>query len=95
MHILSGKTLPRRTFLRGMGAMVALPYLDAMEPVFRGLGKRALAGGPTDKTRFVAIESGADAVLAPALADRFQLQPDDGEGWCVGPGHAARNDSER
>ena len=28
--IISKKTLPRRTFLRGVGAAVALPILDAM-----------------------------------------------------------------
>ena len=43
---------------------------------------------------FVAIESGAEAVLAPALADRFQLQPDDGERWCVGPAPVPKDDSE-
>ena len=32
--IVMGKHLPRRTFLRGMGAMVALPVLDAMTPAF-------------------------------------------------------------
>ncbi len=58
MQIFSGKNLPRRTFLRGMGAMVALPYLDAMEPAFRGFGKRSLgAAAATDKTRLVCIES--------------------------------------
>ena len=33
------KTLPRRTVLRGLGATVALPFLDAMHPGFslRGL----------------------------------------------------------
>ena len=30
--ILTKKALPRRTFLRGMGAAVALPLLDAMVP---------------------------------------------------------------
>ena len=35
MPILSNKSLPRRTFLQGMGAAVALPYLDAMEPAVR------------------------------------------------------------
>ena len=44
---------------------------------------------------FVAIESGAEAVLPTALADRFQLQPDDGEGWCLGPGRPPKDDSER
>jgi hypothetical protein len=58
MQIFTGKNLPRRTFLRGMGAMVALPYLDAMEPAFRAFGKRSLgAAGATDKLRLIAIES--------------------------------------
>ena len=31
MHFMTGKHMPRRTFLRGaMGATVALPFLDAM-----------------------------------------------------------------
>ena len=32
--ILTRKHLPRRTFLKGLGAAVALPYLDAMSPAF-------------------------------------------------------------
>ena len=28
------KSLPRRTVLRGMGATLALPFLDAMLPAF-------------------------------------------------------------
>ena len=32
--IITGKHLPRRTFLRGVGATVALPWLDAMVPAF-------------------------------------------------------------
>jgi Protein of unknown function (DUF1552) len=31
---LTLKSLPRRTFLRGLGAAVALPFLDAMSPAF-------------------------------------------------------------
>ena len=30
--IITKKALPRRTFLRGMGASLALPLLDAMIP---------------------------------------------------------------
>ena len=56
MQILSGKSLPRRTFLRGMGAVVALPYLDAMTPALGASGKRAGSAAATNKTRFVAIE---------------------------------------
>ena len=46
MAILSGKHLPRRTFLRGMGATVALPLLDAMVPAGR-LGTKVLAATET------------------------------------------------
>lgn len=32
--MITGTSLPRRTFLRGMGTAVALPFLDAMTPAF-------------------------------------------------------------
>ena len=38
--IVTKKTLPRRTFLRGMGAAIALPLLDAMVPPLTALAKR-------------------------------------------------------
>jgi hypothetical protein len=41
--IITGTHLPRRTFLRGLGASIALPMLDAMTPA---LAKAAPAGGP-------------------------------------------------
>src|SRR6185295_1814259 len=57
MQILSGKSIPRRTFLRGLGATVALPYLDAMVPAFGSLGKKRGAAAAANKTRVVCIES--------------------------------------
>jgi hypothetical protein len=54
MRFLTDKPLPRRTFVRGMGATFALPFLDAMMPFGRGLRSATAAG--TDRTRFVAIE---------------------------------------
>jgi hypothetical protein len=53
MHISTGKHLSRRTFLRGAGAAISLPLLDAMLPAGRLLGatKEEL-----DATRFVGIE---------------------------------------
>src|SRR5215213_6749084 len=51
MHFLNGKPLPRRTFVKGLGATFALPYLDAMIPIGRGASRLA-----PDRTRFVAIE---------------------------------------
>ena len=35
MHFITGKHLERRTFLRGAGATIALPFLDAMVPAGR------------------------------------------------------------
>ena len=53
MKFITGKHMPRRTFLRGMGATVALPFLDAMVPAGRG----ARAGGRADRqTRLICIE---------------------------------------
>jgi hypothetical protein len=37
--IVTGKALPRRTFLKGMGAAVALPFLDSMVPAFAAPAK--------------------------------------------------------
>jgi len=58
MQILTHSTLPRRTFLRGLSAAIALPYLDAMEPAGRVFG-RLSRGVPkaTGHTRVVAIVS--------------------------------------
>ncbi len=48
---ISKTSIPRRTVLRGMGATIALPFLDAMVPAFGGFG--APQTGPT---RLVCIE---------------------------------------
>ncbi|PYR49419.1 MAG: hypothetical protein DMF89_12620, partial [Acidobacteria bacterium] len=56
--IISKLALPRRTFLRGVGAAVALPLLDAMVPAMT-----ALAQTPADPVRrlgFVFIPMGSD-----------------------------------
>ncbi len=51
MDIITGKQFPRRTFLRGVGATMALPFLDAMVPA----GTRVRAAAP-DPIRLVCIE---------------------------------------
>ncbi len=53
MKFITGRHLPRRTFLQGMGASVALPFLDAMVPAGRGWSS---AAAELDATRLVAIE---------------------------------------
>lgn len=35
VHLVLGRALSRRTFLRGVGASLALPWLDAMQPALR------------------------------------------------------------
>ena len=84
MNILTKGPMPRRTFLKGIGASVALPYLEAMVPVGRVGGWE----GASDKTRLVCIESvhgaagcnnwGATKNLwSPATVGRdFTLNPD-------------------
>src|SRR5688572_13331393 len=37
--IVTGKSIPRRTFLRGVGATVALPFLDSMVPALKAAPK--------------------------------------------------------
>ena len=52
MNFLTRTAMPRRTFLQGLGATVALPYLDSMVPTLRRFG-----GAPDAMTRLLAIES--------------------------------------
>ena len=89
MHFLKREAMDRRAFLRGVGAMVALPYLDAMVPALGKLGAVGRAAAvEQDKLRFVAIESvhgaaGSNAwgatknLWAPAQVGRgFALNPE-------------------
>jgi len=84
MHFLTGKTLPRRTFLRGASATVALPFLDAMLPA----GRLRAAAVEAARTRFICIEEvhgvpgcnewgAAQHLFAPATTGRdFELSGD-------------------
>jgi hypothetical protein len=51
-------SLPRRTFMRGMGTMLALPLLDAMVPAASALAQSA--GRPVRRLGFVYIPMGAN-----------------------------------
>ena len=51
--VITKLALPRRTFIRGIGATVALPFLDAMVPAMRAQAKAA--------PRFTAIYCGNGA----------------------------------
>ena len=51
MPYVTGKYIPRRTFLRGLGVTVALPFLDAMVPA-----GRSQAAAAVDAMRLLCIE---------------------------------------
>src|SRR5688572_17903802 len=82
MHFITGKHLSRRTFLRGTGVSVALPFLDAMTPA--GRGWRDPAEG---FTRLIGVEEAmgcaggsdwgdAQNLFAPATMGRdFEFAP--------------------
>jgi hypothetical protein len=55
--IITKKHLPRRTFLRGMGATIALPLLDAMVPARTLLARTA--ANPASRLGFVYLPHGA------------------------------------
>ncbi|HMO64964.1 MAG TPA: DUF1552 domain-containing protein, partial [Verrucomicrobiota bacterium] len=49
--------LPRRTFLRGLGTMLALPMLDSLSPA-RALAGGATSGGAPVRLAFVYVPNG-------------------------------------
>ncbi len=69
------KALPRRTFLRGAGATLALPFLDAMVPAFAAteMADRPLRLGyiylPVGRimSNWTPVKEGADFELTPTL----------------------------
>jgi hypothetical protein len=58
MSILTKKYLPRRTFLRGLGASLALPLLDGMVPAYAA--GRATAATPVKRFGAVYVPNGVE-----------------------------------
>jgi len=56
--IITKQALPRRTFLRGLGASVALPLLDAMIPSMTAVAKTAAE--PVRRLGFIYMPMGCD-----------------------------------
>src|SRR5206468_11948479 len=73
MRILTDKPLPRRTFVRGMGATVALPFLDAMLPASSFGLRRTSAAAGADATRLVAIEMVHGAAGCNEIGSKLNL----------------------
>jgi hypothetical protein len=72
---LTKTALPRRTFLRGVGATVALPLLDAMLPAATALAQTP--GVRPSRVGFIYVPHGADmASWTPTSAGtQFELSP--------------------
>ena len=66
---ITKKALPRRTFLRGAGATLALPLLDAMIPALSAAGK------PTPRLGFIYVSNGViqDQWIPAATGANFEL----------------------
>ena len=58
MRIITKKFIPRRMFLRGVGATMALPLLEAMVPAATALAKTA--ANPVRRLGFVFMPMGCD-----------------------------------
>ena len=54
--MITKMALPRRTFLRGVGATLALPFLDAMVPALTAMSRTAAA--PTRRLGFTYVPNG-------------------------------------
>jgi hypothetical protein len=75
MPFLTTKSLPRRTLLRGLGATVALPFLDAMVPTF---SRRALAAAkPAQRFQTFYVPNGMamEYWLPKGEGAAFELSP--------------------
>ena len=86
MNVLTGLHLPRRTFLRGAGASIALPFLDAMAPA-REAWAATRSRTAMDKTRLIAIEMvhGSAGSNAWGAEQHLWSPPETGRGFDFGP----------
>ena len=72
--MITKKALPRRTFLRGVGATLALPLLDAMIPAGTALAKTA--ANPVRRLGFVFMPMGCDITRWTPPGEKLdQLSP--------------------
>ena len=73
--LITKKALPRRTFLRGVGAVVGLPLLEAMVPALTATAKTAAA--PRMRFSAVYIPHGAimDQYTPKAIGRGFEFTP--------------------
>ena len=73
--LITNKHLPRRTILRGLGAAIALPFLDAMVPAFGAVSRAAAR--PVRRLGAIYVPNGMNmARWTPAVEGAgFQMPP--------------------
>jgi hypothetical protein len=71
-RFVTGIALPRRTFLRGLGTALALPFLDAMAPALRAKSIK-----PTPRLGFVYTPNGfiQDQWIPKTIGAAYELTP--------------------
>ena len=86
---ITQKRLPRRAVLKGIGASVALPFLEAMVPAGRAFAREAAAG--SRKVRFVAMEMvhGAAGSTNFGMKKNLWSPADVGSSFDLGPSSLA------
>ncbi len=75
MSFLTSKSLPRRTVLRGLGATVALPFLDAMLPAFSRGALAAATPAHRFQTFYVPNGMAMEYWLPKGEGAAFELSP--------------------
>jgi len=75
MNFLTSKHLPRRTVLRGLGATVALPFLDAMLPAFATRARAAAKPVHRFQAFYVPNGMAMEYWLPKAEGSAFELSP--------------------
>lgn len=78
MHIPNKSIyLPRRTFLRGLGVSIALPFLECMLPGMMKAASVSPTGGPPRRMVFMYLPNGMDMEnwTPKMVGDRFDLSP--------------------
>src|SRR5215510_4504196 len=75
MSFLTSKTLPRRTVLRGLGATVALPFLEAMTPAFGLAAAKSGKAAHRFQTFYVPNGMAMEYWLPKGEGAAFELSP--------------------
>jgi hypothetical protein len=71
--MIFNKSIPRRTFIKGVGATVALPFLDSMLPVFAAVD----AGNRPTRLSFIEVPNGImmDKFTPTTVGAGYELTP--------------------